>query len=103
MKRKGKLPTVAPLKLPFPPNVATIGTMSEVGNGLYKQTETEQVRLRKEAYDEIDMREEIGEGYKWSEMQRVNAPEIDNKLVQKKFRIKMRFSQPGDSGEKLLY
>ena len=38
-----------------------------------------------------------------SEMQRVNAPEIDNKLVQKKFRIDMRISQPGDSGEKLLY
>ena len=33
----------------------------------------------------------------------MNAPEIDNKFVQKKFRIEMRFSQPGDSGEKLLY
>ena len=33
----------------------------------------------------------------------MNAPEIDNKLVQKKFRTEMRFSQPGDSGEKLLY
>ena len=36
-------------------------------------------------------------------MQRLAAPEIHNKLVQKKFRIEMRFSQPGDSGEKLLY
>ena len=36
-------------------------------------------------------------------MQQVNAPEIDIKLVQKKFRIEMRFSQPGYSGEKLLY
>ena len=35
-------------------------------------------------------------------MQQVNAPEIDNKLVLKKFRIEMRFSQLGDSGEKLL-
>ena len=35
-------------------------------------------------------------------MQRVNTPEIDNKLIQKKFRIDMRFSQPGDSDEKLL-
>ena len=35
-------------------------------------------------------------------MQWANAPEIDNKLVQKKFRIDMRISQPGDSGEKLL-
>ena len=35
-------------------------------------------------------------------MHRVNAPEIYNKLVQKKFRIEMRFSQPGDSGKKLL-
>ena len=33
----------------------------------------------------------------------MNAPEIDNKSVQKKFRIKMRFRQPRDSGEKLLY
>ena len=36
-------------------------------------------------------------------MQLVNEPEIDNKLVQKKFRIEMKFSQPGDNGEKLLY
>ena len=35
-------------------------------------------------------------------MQRVNAPEIDSKLVQNKFRVEMRFSQPGDSGKKLL-
>ena len=60
------------------------------------------MRLRKEAQDERDRREERGEGYRWYEMQRVNSPEIDNKLVQKKFRIAMRFSQPGDSGEKLL-
>ena len=32
----------------------------------------------------------------------MNALEIDNKLVQKKFRIQMRFGHPGDSGEKLL-
>ena len=37
-KRKGKLPTVVPLKLPCPPNVATLGTMSELGNDIYKQT-----------------------------------------------------------------
>ena len=35
-------------------------------------------------------------------MQWVNAPEIDNKLVQNQFRIEMRFSHPGDSGDKLL-
>ena len=60
------------------------------------------MRLRKEDQDERDGREERGEGDRWSEMQRVNLPEIDNKLVQKKFRIAMRFSQPGESGEKLL-
>ena len=32
----------------------------------------------------------------------MNMTEIDNKLVQKKFRIEMRFSNTGDSGEKLL-
>ena len=48
LKRKGKFPTMAPLKLPCPPNVATLGTMSELGNELYKQTEIEQVRLIKE-------------------------------------------------------
>ena len=41
LKRKGKLPTVAPLKLQCPPNVATLGTMSELDNNLYKQTEIE--------------------------------------------------------------
>ena len=32
----------------------------------------------------------------------MKAPEIYNKLVQKNFRIEMRFSQPGDSGKRLL-
>ena len=32
----------------------------------------------------------------------MNAPEIDNKLVQKKFRIEMRVIQPRDSDKKLL-
>ena len=50
-KRKGKLPTMAPLKLPRTRNVATLGTMSELGNYIYKQTEVEKVRLRKEAQD----------------------------------------------------
>ena len=35
-------------------------------------------------------------------MQRVNAPYIDNKFVQKKFRIETRFIHPGYSGKKLL-
>ena len=39
LKRKGKLPTVAPLKLLCPPNVATLGTMSKLGNDLCKKIE----------------------------------------------------------------
>ena len=46
--------------------------------------------------------ERRGEEGRWVEMQQVNAPSIDNKLVQKDFRIEMRFSHPGDSGEKYL-
>ena len=60
------------------------------------------MRLIKEAQDERYGIEERGEVDRWSEIQRANAPEIDNKLVQKKFRIEMRFSQPGDRGKKLL-
>ena len=82
LKRKGKLPTVVPLKLTCLQNVATLGNMSWLGNGLYKQTDIDQVSIRKEAHDEIYRREEIVEGDRWTEMQRVNAPEIDNKLVQ---------------------
>ena len=102
LKRKGKLSTVVPLKLPCPPKVARLVTISELGNDLYKQTEIEKRRLRKEAQEERDRRGDRGEGDIWSEMQRVNAPEIDNTLVQKNLRIEMRFSQPGDSGDKLL-
>ena len=101
LKRKGKLPTVAPMKLLCQPNVATLGNMSELGNDLYKQTEIYQVRLKKEAQNERIRREEKGEGDRFSEMQRLNAPEIDTNLVQKKFRIKIRFIQPVDSGENL--
>ena len=39
LKRKGKLLTVAPLKLLCPPNVATLGTMSKLGNDLCKKIE----------------------------------------------------------------
>ena len=39
---------MAPLKLPCLKNVATLGTMSELGNNLYKKTDIEQVRMRKE-------------------------------------------------------
>ena len=58
--------------------------------------------LRKDYQDEIYGRKERGEGYIWSKMQRVNAPEIVHKLLQKKFRIERRFKHPGDNGEKLL-
>ena len=57
LKRKGKLPTVALLKLPCPPNVATLETISELGNDLYKQTDIEQVSLRMEDQYERDSRE----------------------------------------------
>ena len=56
LKRKEKLPTVAPLKLSCPPNMATMGTMSELGNDLYKQSEIEKVSLIKEAQYERDGR-----------------------------------------------
>ena len=61
------------------------------------------MRLRKGDQDERNRREYKREGDICSKMQRVNVPEKDNNLVQKKFRIEMRFSQPGYSGEKLLY
>ena len=56
LKRKGKLLTVAPLKLQCPPNVATLRTMYELGNDFYKQTYIEKMRLRKEDQDYIDKR-----------------------------------------------
>ena len=56
LKRKGNFLTVAPLKLLCPPNVATLGTIYELGNDLYKQKEIDQARLRNEAHDERDRR-----------------------------------------------
>ena len=64
LKRKGKLLTVAPLKLPCPPNLATLGTMYELGNGIYKQIEIGKARPRKDAQYERGGKEEIGEGYR---------------------------------------
>ena len=61
-KRKGKLLTMLPQKLLCTTHVATLGTMSELGNNLYKKIDIEQVRLRKEAQDERNGREERGEG-----------------------------------------
>ena len=93
---------MAPLKLPCLKNVATLGTVSELGTDLYKHTDIEKLRLRKESQYERDTKEERMEGDRWSEIQQANAPEIDNKLVQKKFRTEMRFIQPRDNGKKLL-
>ena len=53
VKRKGKLWTVVPLKLQFPPNVVMLGAMSELVNGIYKQVEIEQARLRKESFFDV--------------------------------------------------
>ena len=52
LKRKGKFLTVAPLKLQCPPNVATLGTMYELGSDIYKHKEIEQGGAIKEAQDE---------------------------------------------------
>ena len=56
LKRKGEFPTVAPLKLPCPPNVAILVTMSELVNYLYKQTDIDQLSLIKGVQDERDGR-----------------------------------------------
>ena len=64
LKRKGKLPTMASLKLPCHTNMATLGTMSELGNGIYKQIEIGKARPRKDAQYERGGKEEIGEGYR---------------------------------------
>ena len=60
LKRKGKFPTVASLKMPCPTNVATLVTMSELGNDIYIYKEIDQMRLRKQDQDERDRIEEIG-------------------------------------------
>ena len=57
LKKEGKFQTVSPMKMPSAPNMATLGTMSELGNDIYKQMENEQERLRQEAIDERDRRE----------------------------------------------
>ena len=90
------------MNLPKPPNMATLGTMSDLGNDIYLQTEEDRVRLRKEAEDERGRREAREDGDRYSEMQRVNAPEVDQPLVQKKFRIEMRFSGTDDGGSEKL-
>ena len=64
LKKKGKLPTVAPLKLSCLPNLAMLRNMSGLGNNIYKQTKIEQVRMRKEAQYERDKIEERGEGHR---------------------------------------
>ena len=53
------------------------------------------MRLRNKSHHERDKIEEKGDKDRWYKIQRVDAPEIDNKLVQKKFRIEIRLSQPG--------
>ena len=102
LKARGKLQTEAPINLPKAPNTATLGTMSDLGNDIYLQTEEDQVRLRKDAKEERDRREARGDGDRYLEMQRVNAPEVDQPLAQKKFRIEMRFSATGNGGSEEL-
>ena len=45
LKRKGKFLTVAPLKIMCLPTVATLGTMAELGNDLYTQTDIDVEQL----------------------------------------------------------
>ena len=88
LKAGGKLPTKAPMNLPKAPNTATLGTMSDLCDNIYLQTEEDRVRLRMEAEEERDRREGRGDGDRYSEMQRVNAPEVAQPLVQKNLELR---------------
>ena len=101
LKRRHKLPTTPSVAMFSPPETAPLGTMSELGTNLYKLTEDEKESLRIEAKEERDRREERGEGDRWSERQSVNPPEINKKMIEREYRIEMRFGGTGDGGDKV--
>ena len=61
LKARGILPTKAPMHLPKGPNTTTLGTMFDLRNDIYQQTEEDRVRLRKEAEEERYRREARGD------------------------------------------
>jgi hypothetical protein len=99
LKRKGKLPTEPPLNVPSSPETMTCGTTSELGEDLFKMDKERRQKLKIDVYKEIDVREGEGKGDMLSEKQDIVAPEINNNLVKKKFKIEMMFEQVGNSGE----
>ena len=99
LKRKGKLPTKPPLNFPSSPETMTCGTTSELGQDLFKIDEERQQKLISDTYKTIDAREAEGKGDMLSDKQDTVAPEIDNNLVKRKFKIEMMFEQVGNGGE----
>ena len=91
LKHKGKLPTKPPLDFPSLPETRTVGTTSKLGEDLFKIDEERRQKIRSDTYKEIDTRKAEGKGDMLSEKQDEVAPEINNKLVKRKFEIEMMF------------
>lgn len=91
-----EVPTEPPVTIPTLPNMQTLGTMSELAEDLEKLSEEKLIDFKKKAHDEIDQREERGDGDRWYERQRITAPKLDKNL--KGFHIEMLFSYSSDDG-----
>ena len=86
------IPSEPPLSLPSPPELPSLGTISDLAL-VYKTASEEKIASFKEKSNkERDSREADGKGDKWSERQQSTKPDIDETFVG--FKIEMLFTFP---------
>ena len=71
----------------------------ELGEDLFKINKERGQKLRSDTYETINAREAEGNGDVLSEKQDTVAPEIDNSVAKRKFKMEMMFEQVGNSIE----
>ena len=99
LERSSTLPTEAPTTAPTLPIMQKLGTVSHLALEKENLTKEEEAQIKRDAQEEIQRRQNMGEMDIWSEKQATLPPAI-SKL--KGFMIEMSFEYPGEDGGQCL-
>ena len=92
-------PDKPPLSMPTPPDMVELGTTSDLAKEHMEASKEEKEKFENEIMEEIERREERGDGDVWYEKNKLVPPKAE-KL--KGFRIEMRFQYTGDNGSQCV-
>ena len=98
LSKNNTVPDKPPSKLPSPPEMYKLGTTADIDMTLGKYADRI-AAIEEKGYAERDIREEKGEGDRWTDRQELIAPEINNTLIG--YKIEMLFEYIDIDGSQL--